>query len=136
MSLIRPNTGSAMANATNGTVRTHVTVSRDALNSCSSRGRATLKTVTGNVVATMPPRAADRTKEGLEKRAGMAVTTGLPDLVCLVGAPGPPTAQAYTSCPPWPSCSPLRVSAGQLRYNPELMLTLAAGRQPVRLVNT
>src|SRR5579859_2683947 len=80
MSLIRPSTGSAIANATNGTVRTHVTVSSDALNSCSSRGRARLKTVTGNVVATMPARAADSTNDGLENRAEMAVRTGLPDL--------------------------------------------------------
>src|SRR5580700_8305055 len=94
MSLIRPNTGSAMANATNGTVRTHVTASRDALNSCSSRGKARLKTVTGNVVATMPPRAAERTKEGLEKRAEMAVKGGLPALVCRAEALGPPPAQA------------------------------------------
>src|ERR1700722_15054847 len=94
MSLVRPNTGRAMAYVRSGAVRTHVTASRDALNSCSSCGRARLKTVIGNVVATIPPRAADRTKEGLAKGAGMAVRGSLPALVCRVGAPGRPTAQA------------------------------------------
>jgi hypothetical protein len=36
----------------------------------------------------MPPRAAERTKEGLEKWAEMAVRGGLPDLDSLAGVPG------------------------------------------------